>query len=294
MVLPSTPCPTKRIRLEIPDSTTTAITVHSSRGTPLTLRRSLQNSEIANIGLQTPSRVAPSTPTMLAVENTSIGTPYTPQIGLHDPRQTISNPQTPSRLIPNRLDSPTRTFRAPITLNEIDAAQVLPDNQEMSHEEMVKVYNSLGLISTTSQHQFQRHRPPPKPLAHTRPEMTWEWYLREKEEWLAIYPNISYANYWKARDFKKLSANVIREERQRMPKQRRLPNGEVIDQHTRWSEEEIFAWLHYQQKLQDDIYAKMQEEVAIHGWQSNTGRGNLKAWEEIEKEGNEEQRHFTV
>ena len=295
LVLPSTPRPTKRIRLEPPDSATTSLTEHSSRETPLALRRRLQNSEIANIGLQTPSRVVLSTSTMPSIENSFTGAQHTLQMGLQDPEETNTNSQTPSQLIPNRLDSPTRTFQAPLTLNEIDLARALPNDQEMSHEELVRVYNSLGLISTTSQHQFPTYRPPPpKPLAHTRPEMTWRWYIKEKEEWLANHPNVSKASYQKARDFKKLRANVIREERRRMPEQRRLPNGEVIEQHTTWSEEEIFAWLRYQQKLQDDIYVEMQEEVAIHGWQSNTRRGNLKLWKEIEKESNEEQRHFTI
>ena len=77
-------------------------------------------------------------------------------------------------------------------------------------------------------------------------------YQKEKEKWLTAHPHIESKDYRKARGFEKLQN--LRRWRWQLPTERRQPNGEIIEQNTTWSEEEIFAWQWYQDELQEREY----------------------------------------
>ena len=57
--------------------------------------------------------------------------------------------------------------------------------------------------------------------------------------------------------------------RRRLPTKRRLPIGEIIERETTWSEEEIFAWQHFQDKLEDQLVEEMTEDINTHGYRTN-------------------------
>ena len=93
---------------------------------------------------------------------------------------------------------------------------------------------------------------PSLPLYHERPEMAMIEYQKEKEKWLTAYPHIESKDYRKARGFEKLQN--LRRWQWQLPTERRKPNGDIIEQNTTWSEEEIFAWQWYQDELQEREY----------------------------------------
>jgi hypothetical protein len=71
--------------------------------------------------------------------------------------------------------------------------------------------------------------------------------------------------------------------------ERQLPSGEIVERATIWSEEEIFVFVHYQQKLEDRIVG----EGLKGGYQVNK-EGPRKMWECLQREVEKEAKQFTL
>jgi hypothetical protein len=222
----NTPRPSKRTRLETPDTPRTTV---SEFFTPLTLRNQPKNTENR-------TNVAPNT--------------------------IFDNPPSPSPI-----------FRVPT----LPPGMVIPPDQSPTQSQ----------LSLQPEIQSDTVPTPPLPLCHERPEMAMIEYQKEKEKWLTAHPHIESKDYRKARGFEKLQN--LRRWRWQLPTERRQPNGEIIEQNTTWSEEEIFAWQWYQDELQEREYEE----------QLNTDRHQLnresatRAYQRISKEVSELQSQFT-
>jgi hypothetical protein len=143
-------------------------------------------------------------------------------------------------------------------------------------------YSNLAVLPEES-----RPEEPLKPLDPERIEMAILDYEQEKQSWLTAHPNIQAKDYRKVRGFGKIGN--VGYHRRRLPSERRLPSGEIIERATIWSEEEIFAFVHYQQKLED----RMVEERLIGGYQVNK-EGPRKLWERVHREVEEAAEQFTL
>ena len=129
------------------------------------------------------------------------------------------------------------------------------------------------------------------PLHPERIEMAIIWYEKTKEAWLAQNLHVHPTDYRKARGFKKV--HNIQQYLHRLPKERRLPNGEIVEYKTTWTEEEILAWLQYQELLEDRLANEMAERINRGGLSTDIVKlSNLN--KAIEQQVEEHRRQFTI
>jgi hypothetical protein len=278
--IPVTPNRPWRIRLEVPDSTRTTA---SQILTPI-MHKGPKSTKSPNTGTQTPES-ARTTASQVFAPLIPFTIRESPNFLNTDPKFPNTSPkflktgvetliQAPSHN--ETLGSPLRRFRPPPALEELGVAH------RGTTPIILERYSNLAVLSEESQPEE-----PLKPLDPERIEMAILDYEQEKRSWLTAHPNIQAKDYRKIRGFRKIGN--VGYYRRRLPSERRLPSGEIIERVTIWSEEEIFAFVHYQQKLED----RMVGEGLKGGFQVNK-EGPRKMWERVQREVEKDAEQFTL
>ena len=181
-------------------------------------------------------------------------TPVRPSANISE--STFNDPKTISEACPRTSISPQRTFRKPLSMQS--GGIYIPDSLDLQDSNF-----NLPLVSTPSPRLSSPSpspSPPPSPVVarptvfpRNCPEMVYSRYLEEKGSWLAQHPHVLPAEYRKARGFQILSTKVLRDQVHTMPLPQ-INEGWRIHRQVRWLDEEIYAWIDYEQALEDRLY----------------------------------------
>jgi hypothetical protein len=89
--------------------------------------------------------------------------------------------------------------------------------------------------------------------------------------------------YRKARKFKSLRPQVLKEQAFYMPRERRDLAGTIIANKANWTNEEIMVWLDNEEKKEQGEYNRLESEFVRNG-NRHTENGHKDIWGRLEKE----------
>jgi len=179
--------------------------------------------------------------------------------------QTSANPTTSIENMESGLDSNINTASSPLhTFYVPEGLAVVAEgiSEELLDSLPSPIWSPPRPCSLVEEHSTTTVQLS-KPLHHERIEMAIIWYKRTKQAWLAQNPHVHPTNYQKARGFEKVCN--IQQYLHHLPKERRLPNGEIVEHETIWTEEEILAWLQYQELLENILANKIAKSINREG-----------------------------
>ena len=122
--------------------------------------------------------------------------------------------------------------------------------------------------------------PEPEPEVDTRPiwpgrlEMIYKEYLAQKARFLAKNPMVQ--DYRQATSLEEISKRICRDKAWKMPPQRlNLETKTFMEGHPHWTNEEVMAWLDYEQQKEDEQYEVERVQLQARGGRFSGGRGIL-------------------
>ena len=159
------------------------------------------------------------------------------------PENGFSQPNTLQAICP---ETPHRTFHMPSPTHS------LGDNILSSPDPNPTPTQSVALTVTPHRGVLPRavSASPLQPFPINCPEMVYERYLRNKVAWLVQHPDVDPEDYRIARGLPIFTPEVLQNQIYAMPA------PQVYDawrRGTRWTDEEIYAWLDHHQALEDNL-----------------------------------------
>ncbi|KAL8649887.1 MAG: hypothetical protein Q9210_004136 [Variospora velana] len=117
-----------------------------------------------------------------------------------------------------------------------------------------------------------------RPLAPNRPELLVQAYTQEKNLWLNAHPTVRPSEYRKARGWPTYRPKVLQEQLRFMPPERRdRITKRVTSNNPKWTDEEIYAWIDYEGKEEDEIVKTLDAEYLAKGRLQTKGFRELMA-----------------
>ena len=128
------------------------------------------------------------------------------------------------------------------------------------------------------QNQEQILQEDPRPLAPNRPELLVHAYRQEKNLWLNAHLTVRPSEYRKARGWPTYRPQVLQEQLRFMPHERRdRITKSVTSNNPKWTDEEIYAWIDYERKEEDEIVKTLDAEYLAEGRLQTKGFRGLMA-----------------
>ncbi|KIM92565.1 hypothetical protein OIDMADRAFT_62452 [Oidiodendron maius Zn] len=101
-----------------------------------------------------------------------------------------------------------------------------------------------------------------RPIWPGRPELIYQAYLDAKEAWLAINIAVNPAQYRSKRGLTRWSKSWCRQNKKFLPYQRLdLESETLIPGDPNWSYEELYAWLNWDEKKQEEADQEAEAEL---------------------------------
>jgi hypothetical protein len=181
-------------------------------------------------------------------------------------------------------------------------------NQEFQQDQLaIQPLSQSQAIAQVAVQEVESLSPEPEnpPIqADTRPiwpgriELIYQAYLAEKTTWLAANPTVQPAQYRSKRGLQKWSKAACdrRSLRWHLPLKRlNLETETLIEGQPKWTDEEIYAWLDWDQQQEQVIEQQVEAEVVAaggYGGDSRRGVSHIHAQIDTESRGQTQQYRF--
>jgi hypothetical protein len=128
-------------------------------------------------------------------------------------------------------------------------------------------------------------------LAPSRPEVLIGLYLTARDLWLAENPTIKLAQYRKARKWRVLRHKQLIEQIYYMPRERRdLATSKIIAHTPKWADDEVYAWIDYDEHQEEEI----EQDIRIEDQQGLQQSGIKGVWAGVNRRIEQDRERYII